>query len=450
MRNTTGRYSGYIRPFSYVSDVLILSFFGFYFFNFPQREIPFYLLLSSVWLIIAAQLGFYEVYRYTKVVSILNCAVKQFVLFTISLLSIVYLYGEQTSFTTLFSYLGSVASYIVILKLVIYYFLKEFRLHYGGNLRRVILIGSPEKVASLQTFFSENLEYGYKVCNSFSLEENIEKELQEAFSFIVENKMDEVYCAMSDLTQPQIQMLIDFANNNLKTLKFIPDDNQILSGSYVFQYYGYLPIIALRDIRLDETYNKIAKRIFDILFSVLVIVGVLSWLTPILAFLIKLESKGPVFYKHQRNGLSNKVFTCYKFRSMQFSKDEKYDPVSKVDSRVTAIGQFLRQTSLDEFPQFYNVLKGEMSVVGPRPHMISYTEQYALKVNNFMIRHFIKPGITGLAQTKGYRGAVENDSDIINRFKYDIFYMENWSILLDIEIILKTIYNILKGDEKAY
>jgi len=450
MRNKTGRYSGYIRPFSYVSDLLILGCFAFYYFNFQNKEVPFCLLLSCSWIIIATHLGFYEVYRYTKLISILNCAVKQFLLFTISVLAIVYLYCEGTSQTAIFCYLGSVGLSIMALKLFIYYFLKEIRLVYGGNLRRVILIGSPQKVESLKTFFTENLEYGYKVYRFFPLEKDIEEELNEAFSFMTEYNLDELYCAMSDFNESQLERLIDFANNNFKTLKFIPDEKQIFSGNYVFQYYGYLPIIALREIPLDEKNNKIIKRFFDIIFSLAIILGILSWLTPVLAILIKLESKGPVFYKHKRNGLSNEVFDCYKFRSMKFSLDEKYDPVSKNDYRVTKIGKFLRKTSIDELPQFYNVLKGDMSVVGPRPHMLSYTEQYALKVNNFMIRHFIKPGITGLAQTRGYRGEIEQDSDIINRFKYDIFYIEKWSLLLDIKIIFITIYNTLKGDEKAY
>jgi len=192
------------------------------------------------------------------------------------------------------------------------------------------------------------------------------------------------------------------------------------------------------------------KRAFDILFSVGIIIGLLSWLTPLMAIFIKLESSGPVFFRQKRNGLNYKEFNCFKFRSMNLNEIADLEQVSKNDPRITTVGKFIRKTSIDELPQFFNVLLGDMSVVGPRPHMVSHTEMYARRIDKFMVRHFIKPGITGLAQTNGYRGEVENDKDIIYRVKYDIFYVENWSILLDIKIIFMTLYNAIKGEEKAY
>ena len=267
----------------------------------------------------------------------------------------------------------------------------------------------------------------------------------------LDKNIDEIYCATADLSDRQISDIIDFADNNLKTLKFIPDEKQIFSGNVKFEYYDYIPVISLRNILQDETINKIIKRVFDLLFSLLIIIGILSWLTPIIAIIIKLESKGPVFFIQKRNGLNYKEFNCYKFRSMYINDKADLDLALKNDIRITKVGKFIRKTSIDELPQFFNVLWGEMSVVGPRPHLVSRNDNiYALIVDKFMVRHFVKPGITGLAQTKGYRGEVETDEDIINRVKYDIFYMENWSILLDIEIIFKTIYNTLKGDEKAF
>ena len=193
-----------------------------------------------------------------------------------------------------------------------------------------------------------------------------------------------------------------------------------------------------------------SKRIFDILFSTLIIIGILSWLTPIMAIIIKLDSKGPVFFLQKRNGLNYKVFNCYKFRSMELNAHKDIDLALINDLKITKVGRFIRKTSIDEIPQFFNVLWGDMSVVGPRPHPISHNDKYALMTDKFMVRHFVKPGITGLAQTKGCRGEVETEEDIKNRVKYDVFYMENWSILLDIKIIFNTIYNTLKGDKKAY
>ena len=267
---------------------------------------------------------------------------------------------------------------------------------------------------------------------------------------MLENKTDEIYCATADLSDKQIRDIINFADNNLKTLKFIPDDKQILAGNVKFEYYDYIPVISSRNILQDETMNRTTKRVFDILFSLIIILGLLSWFIPLMAIIIKLNSKGPVFFIQKRNGLNYKEFDCFKFRSMEYSDQMDTDLALKNDIKITKVGQFIRKTSIDELPQFFNVLMGDMSVVGPRPHPVSHNDKYILMADKFMARHFVKPGITGLAQTKGYRGEVETDEDIINRVKYDIFYMENWSILLDIEIIFKTIYNTLKGDKKAF
>lgn len=189
---------------------------------------------------------------------------------------------------------------------------------------------------------------------------------------------------------------------------------------------------------------------FDIVFASIIILFVLSWLTPLLALIIKLESKGPVFFKQMRNGFNYDEFACYKFRSMTPNKKAHLHQATKGDQRVTKVGKFIRKTSIDELPQFYNVLFGDMSVVGPRPHMVSHTDMYAQRIDKFMVRHFVKPGITGLAQVSGYRGEVETEKDIVGRVKYDIFYIENWSIFLDLKIIGQTVINAIKGEEKAY
>ena len=417
---------------------------------FHTNEIIYSFFISFAWFTIAVYLGFYEVYRYTKVIAILNCALKQGILFVLFCLALELYYSEFANQKKVSLYVASAIILILLIKLFIYYFLRRYRVLYGGNYRTVVLLGNDASTNPLKHFFTDNPDYGYKLIKTFTLEDPKKQKIDECFSFVLQHRTDEIYCAMADLSEDQISDIIDFADNNLKTLKFIPDEKQILSRNAKFEYYDYIPVISLRNILQDETMNKVIKRVFDLVFSSIIIVGLLSWLTPIMAIIIKWESKGPVFFVQKRNGLNYKEFNCYKFRSMELNDNADLDLASKNDVRITKVGKFIRKTSIDELPQFFNVFLGEMSVVGPRPHMVSVANLYALKVDKFMARHFVKPGITGLAQTKGFRGEVETDEDIINRVKYDIFYMENWSILLDIKIIFNTIYNVIKGDEKAY
>lgn len=417
---------------------------------FHTNEIIYSFFISFAWFTIAVYLGFYEVYRYTKVIAILNCALKQGILFVLFCLALELYYSEFANQKKVALYVASAIILILLIKLFIYYFLRRYRVLYGGNYRTVVLLGNDASTNPLKHFFTDNPDYGYKLIKVFTLEDPKKQRIDECLSFVLQHRTDEIYCALADLSEDQISDIIDFADNNLKTLKFIPDEKQILSRNAKFEYYDYIPVISLRNILQDETINKVIKRVFDLVFSSIIILGLLSWLTPIMAIIIKWESKGPVFFVQKRNGLNYKEFNCYKFRSMELNDKADLDLASKNDVRITKVGKFIRKTSIDELPQFFNVLLGDMSVVGPRPHMVSVANLYALKVDKFMARHFVKPGITGLAQTKGFRGEVETDQDIINRVKYDIFYMENWSILLDIKIIFNTIYNTLKGDEKAY
>ena len=215
-------------------------------------------------------------------------------------------------------------------------------------------------------------------------------------------------------------------------------------------YFYDLPIITLRNEAMDDIGNKIKKRVLDIMVSSFVTVFILTWLIPLIALLIKLESKGPVFFPQLRTGKNKKNFYCLKFRSMHVNKDSDSVQATKHDSRITKIGKFMRKTSLDEFPQFINVLRGEMSLVGPRPHMIKHTDDYSKMVDEYMVRQFLKPGITGWAQVNGFRGEISNPDQIKKRVAHDIWYMENWTLWLDIKILFLTIYNVLKGDKNAY
>jgi putative colanic acid biosynthesis UDP-glucose lipid carrier transferase len=340
--------------------------------------------------------------------------------------------------------------FVLVAKLAIFFFLRKYRLLFGGNFRRVVIVGNGTGVDQLEVFFKENPDYGYLLVNIFNIKKGLDTSIEDCYSFVLNNDIDEIYCSLDSLSNTQVNNVIDFADNNLVILKFLPDNNEFFARKLKLDYYGYIPILSLRNIPLDIATNKIMKRGFDILFSILVIVGLLSWMVPLMGILIRSESKGPVFFRQKRNGLNYREFNCIKFRSMNLNEIADLEQVSKNDPRITTIGKIIRKTSIDELPQFFNVLLGDMSVVGPRPHMVSHTEMYAQKIDKFMVRHFIKPGITGLAQTNGYRGEVESDKDIIYRVKYDIFYVENWSLLLDVKIVIATLVNAIKGEDKAY
>ncbi|NEV94509.1 undecaprenyl-phosphate glucose phosphotransferase [Psychroflexus sp. YR1-1] len=444
-----GRYSGYIKPAIFSVDLAVLILFGSQF-NFDfEMSLLFYGYLAISWILLSTYLEFYEVYRYTKLIKIISLTIAQAVLFTFivfSFFGFFYRYSRDTD--QIFSYLGQSFLVIFLIKIALHFFLKTYRKDLGGNFRRTVIVGESAGSLQLKSFFDEKPEYGYQCKKVFNISSNTT--IETINKFVLDNKIDEIYCSMADLTNEQLNQIISFADNNLKVIKFLPDNKDIYSRKLNYEYYGFLRVISLRKIPLDSLVNKFLKRAFDVLLSLIVIVFVLSWLTPLLAICIKMESRGSVFFKQKRNGLDYEEFYCYKYRSMKPNPEADLHQVHKNDRRVTRIGKLLRKTSMDELPQFFNVIKGEMSVVGPRPHMVSHTHNFAENVDKFMVRHFIKPGITGLAQVSGYRGEVETGQDIINRVKYDIFYLENWSLLLDMKIIFQTLSNAVKGDKKAY
>ncbi|WP_100613709.1 undecaprenyl-phosphate glucose phosphotransferase [Confluentibacter citreus] len=450
MRFKKGRYSGLIKPLFGFIDLVILNGSIFLFEINLNNIYVFSIYISILWIIITLKNHFYQVQRHTRIIQLFPLLFKQFIAFAVILYAFIGFFKQPNiSRLALGDYLLFAFLLIFIVKFLTFYLLKKYREILRGNTRKVIVIGNNDKTRQLIKTFKTRLDFGYLFKAQFDTN-NESFLLDDCFKYVIENDIDEIYFSVAELSNKQINKLIDFADNNLRELKFIPDNKDIFSKKLKYEYYDYIPILSLRAIPLQEPINKFVKRLFDILLSSFIIIFVLSWLTPILAILIKLESRGPVFFKQTRNGFSYKEFDCYKFRSMTPNNDAHLSQAKKGDQRITKIGKFIRKTSIDELPQFFNVLFGEMSVVGPRPHMVIHTNMYALKVDKFMVRHFVKPGITGLAQISGFRGEIEADKDIIGRVKYDIFYIENWSLLLDLKIIIQTLVNALKGEKKAY
>ncbi|WP_281224933.1 exopolysaccharide biosynthesis polyprenyl glycosylphosphotransferase [Flavobacterium aquiphilum] len=264
------------------------------------------------------------------------------------------------------------------------------------------------------------------------------------------DKIDEMYVVAKPDYIKDLNSYFELADKYCMRLKFVPDFSMLSRGQFSTTNFNNFHVIRPRFEPLQNAYNRLIKRIFDIVFSLAVIILILSWLYPLMGIIIKKQSKGPVLFKQLRTGKKNKTFWCYKFRSMKNNAVSDIQQARKNDDRVTPIGKFMRRTSIDEMPQFFNVLLGDMSVVGPRPHMIKHTEDYNEQVNNFMVRHFVKPGITGLAQVSGFRGEITDVSDIKRRVDADIHYLQNWSLAKDIKICFLTVFNSLKGDDKAF
>lgn len=274
--------------------------------------------------------------------------------------------------------------------------------------------------------------------------------IDECISYAINNRISEIYSTISPETNASIYDMAQTAEKSLIRFKFVPDLKLYVNRDTHLEYLDELPILSLRPEPLEDLGNSIRKRVFDIFFSLVVIVLVLSWLTPLIAILIKLSSPGPVFFRQWRSGKDNKPFRVIKFRSLAVNEDAHTKQVTRGDSRITPVGKFLRKSNLDELPQFFNVLAGSMSVVGPRPHMLRHTEMYSKILGQYMTRHFVKPGVTGWAQVSGFRGEIKREDQLRKRIEHDIWYLEHWSPWLDIRIIFLTLYITVKGDKNAF
>lgn len=412
-------------------------------------NILFFSYYNLTWGILTFFIPIYHLYRITRFTTFLNNILKFIILHFILIQSFKgmtedFLLTNSVIFETNIIVFLTVPVWRVFIMVA----LKKYR-RSGYNFRNVIIVGQDEASTELESFFKKHPEHGYRLIKIFD-EQYTTDNLIAIESFCKENNIDELYCSMTELSAENLSRLTQFCQNNLIRIRFVPRAQGFNYKKLQVHSYDLLPVISLRPTPLDSFYNRLLKRCLDLLISLSVIILILSWLFPLLSLLIKLSSKGPIVFMQKRSGLNNRNFWCYKLRTMRVNNESDKIQATKGDNRITRIGAFLRKTSLDELPQFFNVLMGDMSIIGPRPHMIKHTEEYSKQIDNYMARHFIKPGITGLSQVMGYRGETEKLYQMRNRIKIDVFYLENWSFWLDIKILFLTIYNIIKGEEKAY
>ncbi|PQJ69083.1 exopolysaccharide biosynthesis polyprenyl glycosylphosphotransferase [Polaribacter butkevichii] len=448
------RYSYLIKPLQIILDIIIINLITYVIYDIEYFNIYFLSYITGFWLVTSYLFGFYKIYRYTSVLRVFTLLGKQFLIFTLGYFAYFGIFKEGSVVNNQFLILTSILSTITIFKFLFFFLLKKYR-SLGKNFRTTVVLGFDDSAKKVIKIFQSKANLGYKYLGFFSDKEskysNYLGKLNECFKYISENSVDEIYCSLSVLTKEQIKELNKFVIEKGIVLKLIPESNELYSKNQSAEYYDdTLLVLNVNKLPFEFAENFYIKRIFDIFFSLFVCLFVLSWLWPILWVLVKLESKGPVLFKQKREGINGEEFVCYKFRSMKINKLSDKIHATKNDARVTKMGAFLRKTSMDELPQFFNVLVGDMSVVGPRPHLESLSLEYQKDVDDYLKRHIVKPGITGLAQVSGYRGEIKRRTDIKNRVRLDIFYIENWSFFLDIKIILQTILNVFKGEEKAY
>ncbi|MDO6740733.1 exopolysaccharide biosynthesis polyprenyl glycosylphosphotransferase [Polaribacter sp. 1_MG-2023] len=427
------------------------------FFNYGNHNFTliFNLYLSFFWLITSYSLDYYKVYRHTRTLRLFTILSKQILVFTLGYFAFFGVFNESEVFKNQFIILLIILSITSINKFLWFFLLKTYR-SLGNNLRTTVVIGYDQASKNVIKLFKSKSNLGYKYLGFFSNKEHKNPEFlgkfKTVYDYVTHNEVDEIYLSLTGHTKEQIKNINKFATEKNIILKLIPDTIELYSKNQSVEYYDdALMVLNVRKLPFDFVESLYKKRIFDIVFSSFVCVVVLSWLLPLLWIIVKLESKGPLIFKQKREGLNGESFICYKIRSMRVNK-ESYNNIhtSKNDLRITKVGAFLRKTSMDELPQFLNVLIGNMSVVGPRPHIESLSLEYQKEVHDYLKRHIVKPGITGLAQISGYRGEIKKKSDIKNRVRLDIFYIENWSFFLDVKIIIQTVLNVLKGEEKAY
>ncbi|MDX2360024.1 MAG: undecaprenyl-phosphate glucose phosphotransferase [Crocinitomicaceae bacterium] len=446
-------------------DIILLniSFFVALFIRFGGFKFPYeddYLRLlflgNIMWGLLIGVFDGYKTQRSEPVEATLKRIIRMVFVHFLLLMMVSYVIDTRhSSRLMLFIFLGVFMFGAIAYRVIMFQMLKYLRRR-GVNHRNVAIVGYNNNAKEIYEVLTSDISTGYRV-RGFFTDENVDEEeinylgnidsIEEELS---KWKIEELYVALTTTNANRVKHIFKICDRKGVRLKIIPDFHKYTSSHVVqISYYNHIPVLRMRGEPLARFRNKLVKRSFDIAFSLIVVLGFLSWIFPIVAILTKLTSKGPVLFKQQRSGLDGHTFTCFKIRTMVTEAESKGTGTVKNDPRVTGFGKFLRKSRIDELPQFVNVLIGNMSVVGPRPHMLVHTEKYGELINAFMVRHYVKPGITGWAQTVGELDPEHKLTEMREKVKNDIWYIENWSFLLDLKIIVNTTLKVLLGDKNA-
>ncbi len=362
------------------------------------------------------------------------------------LASLIFFFARKYSFLEILAIYGFFIPLFFSWRITIYYLRKVFTPEL--IVKNYVIIGRDERSRELRKHFLIHGELGYRF-KGYLNSDWVKNDVDKIREYCSREDIHEIFYSILDQSQQSLSELVNFGLDSLIKVSMIVANSGVEQGIKFDSTRIELPKeVAL--VPLDDSANQAIKRAFDLLFSGLFLITVMSWLLPLLFIAVKLDSRGPLFFRQARSGKGNRPFMCLKFRTMVINKESDELQATRNDPRITRVGAFLRRTSLDELPQFINVFTGSMSVVGPRPHMLRHTEEYSQLIETFMGRHYVKPGITGLAQCMGFRGETRNIEDMINRVRLDRHYIENWSFWLDLKIIVLTVISLIRGSDKAF
>lgn len=449
------RYSRYLKSIIVIIDmVVIVSVFLLFFASdfkdlysktFWQEILFPLLLLISFWVLLSGRTKIYNIPRNLTFTMFVERLIIHFILFVIGLLLIrkvsnSQFFGSELTLLTLY-----LTASVISVKSAVYFMIKYLRSR-GVNNRNVMFLSENKSTDLLKEIIAERKDFGYRIFD-FKADDFSLNSLQD---FWKRNGIHTVFMPNDHSLKNDEEQIFRLAEEYKIHISLVPDISNSNFLMFDLDYLETQPILNQTKYPLDYYSNFVLKRLFDLVFSVLVLLLICTWLFPVIAFFIKRSSPGPVFFRQKRYGFHDEVFSCLKFRTMIMNEDSSRKTTSENDVRITGIGRFLRKTSLDELPQFINVLKGEMSVVGPRPHMLAVDDYFKPKIGRYSLRSMVNPGITGLAQVSGLRGdSGDVEIEMGKRILADAFYVKNWSFVMDLVIIFKTVLLVLKGDKKA-
>lgn len=457
-----GRYGKYIQSLCTIGDFLVLNFVFMLTCVLEHDNSDFcsrivWLFVNLSYMPVVLWFRNYRQIRSASMELVVLNALRAVGLHALCFLSILFLLSiENISLVTYLTFYGigfvAVPAWWVVTRVL----MRRFRRR-GRNFTRVIIVGTNATAERLYNEMVSEAGYGYRVVGVFGLDhpaglpDDLHRGLYgDVENFVQQEPVDEIYYTLSGKHEDILRRIIKVANDNVIPFYYVPQISRYIPGRFELHTMGSMPMLSLNYNPLKRTVNRFIKRLFDVMFSsaVLIVAGVFVFIP--VAVAIKLSSPGPVFFRQKRTGYRGKDFYCLKFRTMKVNAESDRLQAQENDPRKTRVGDFLRRTSIDELPQFINVLKGEMSVVGPRPHMLSHTDEYRRLIDKYMVRHKVKPGITGWAQVNGWRGPTTELWLMEKRVECDVWYIENWSFLLDLKIVVRTVLNAIQGEKNAF